>query len=275
MSDPGLTAEHAESHVLDEKRIHQQRLPLPLSALLNHNSSGTTSTSPQHHDLRSFLNYVQRTGLSKASSVYAGTRYEYVVQATLQRYGFDLVRCGGRGDLGVDLVGYWYLPTRTKGPGPLRVVVQCKWAGGKGTKMGPNLVRELEGAARGIRVPGWRDLDHTVGVLVGSRPATAGVTDGMRRSTRALAWVMLEEEGEQQQGEHLDGELSLGRVKQVLWNQRARELGLEGVDVVRRYDRNGKEEVVLMYRGNLVKGVDEMKEEEKNLSQAAQESTCG
>ncbi|KIW29110.1 uncharacterized protein PV07_04947 [Cladophialophora immunda] len=42
-----------------------------------------------------------------------------------------------------------------------------------------------------------------------------------------------------------------GRIKQMLWNQAAREAGLEGVDVMNRYAPDGKEEAVLMRGGRV------------------------
>ena len=129
-----------------------------------------------------------------------------------------------------------------------------------------------------------------LGVLVSTKPATKGVVDGMRRSTRGLVWVLMEEltsepsvtkteandqddsvsvqdtapipsdsPSESAQEEHDDNmvgsstpDLNLrGRIKQILWNQAARDLGLEGVDVVKRYDSQGQEEVVLMRGGRV------------------------
>lgn len=214
----------------------------------------------------------------------------------------------------------------------LRVIVQCKRLSGKHAKIGPNLVRELDGAVRGARlgflfdslVPraapatnddtsirnestststasGDRDpkseLDSAgsdtspaslknssssstnipaIGVLVGTRPATKGVIESLRRSNRGLVWIMLEEVVDssvnlaqdalgrtasstdgQQPITNTDAEADTdaesssesiatalastppppprGRVKQIIWNQAARNLGLEGVDVVKRY----------------------------------------
>ena len=134
-----------------------------------------------------------------------------------------------------------------------------------------------------------------LGILVSTRSATKGVVEGMRRSERALAWVLLEEVEEsdeaaaevvtekdseddaeaRQSSDDEDGEnigeeeketsttagykMIKGRIKQILWNQKARELGLEGLDVVKRYSSDGVhdegDEVILMWQGQAVEGL--------------------
>ncbi|KAK5053077.1 hypothetical protein LTR84_002051 [Exophiala bonariae] len=303
---------------------HSEDTLLPQSQVPSQPSTGpgrTINPSATHHSLATFLSHAQRTGLSTSSSVYNGTVYEYVTQETLRRQGFELQRVGGRGDRGVDLVGLWRVPRsretsgdheegkeeehgRRGGPANydrdhdlvLRVVVQCKRLVGKHAKIGPNLIRELDGAVRGARLGSLfesivsRDVDvgnivddggdgiqststsssysysnsPAIGILVGTRPATKGVIESLRRSNRGLVWIMLEEVAAatplasgmespiQEQlttaeagNGPIDTELPLkspvapapptGRIKQIIWNQAARNLGLEGVDVVKRY----------------------------------------
>jgi hypothetical protein len=125
---------------------------------------------------------------------------------------------GGRDDAGIDLVGTWHLPERER-ERALRVVVQCK---SLKTKLGPNLVRELEGALRNAPV-GWR-TEQTMGMLVSPREATKGVRDAMARSGYPLLWMMVERDG---------------RLKQALWNARAEQLGLGPLGVETRYTGNG------------------------------------
>lgn len=365
-------------------------------------SDSTSLPLSPHHDLASFVANARRTGLSPTSTVYTGTAYEYLALETLGRYGFDLNRIGGRGDRGVDLVGYWRIPrsqatdlhpgsTSTTANIPAtsrtdtyRVLVQCKRLVGKHAKIGPNLIRELDGAVRGARLgtlfppplaqpstatvstlengppdefttvgessppnPDRQKVEDltpssssssptasqstagpVVGVLVGTRPATKGVVESLRRSTRPLAWIMLEEvecsssatssvgggtvivqdeidqENENENRSDLDldqdtagdgdllsslsrssvGErasrkttttmaapLKRGHIRQILWNQAARDAGLEGVDVVKRYrprtlrelegdDGDGEgegeiEELVLTREGRVILGV--------------------
>ena len=176
----------------------------------------------------------------------------------------------------------------------LRVVVQCKRISTttKGSKaVGPSVVRELEGAFRGAP-SGWRSRESTVGILVSTKAATKGVIESMRRSESALAWVLLEEIDDEAvvkdaavnaadatesqsslEEEHGRGEAESndtdppsipttanynpirGRIRQILWNQKAKDLGLEGLDVVKRYGRDDEDEVVLMWKGRAVQGL--------------------
>ncbi|KAI9826269.1 MAG: hypothetical protein M1826_006691 [Phylliscum demangeonii] len=184
---------------------------------------------PHHHDLASFLAHARRAGLSSASSVYHGTRYEYQVQAGLQRLGFQLARSGGRSDAGVDLFGTWRLPV--PGPSPiaaLRVLIQCKATRHK--RPGPHLVRELEGAYAGAPGgPAWRDARAVVALLAAPRQATRGVRDALGRSPLPLAFVMVD---------------TGGRVRQLVWNRAVRRLGLEDVGVALRYGEEPVGELV-------------------------------
>lgn len=170
--------------------------------------------SSQHHNLATFLSYAERISLPKASTVYVGTHYEYTVLKSLRRYALALHRVGGRDDAGIDLVGTWHLPERER-ERAVRVLVQCK---ALKTKLGPNLVRELEGALRQAPV-GWR-TGQTAGVLVSPREATKGVRDTLARSSYPLFWLMVERDGS---------------LKQALWNSRAEELGLDPLGVETRY----------------------------------------
>lgn len=174
--------------------------------------------SQNHHDLPSFLAYAQRTALPEYSTTYVGTRYEYAVLQSLRRFAFSLHRIGGRDDAGIDLVGTWHLP----GLPPIRVIVQCK---ALRAKLGPNLVRELEGAFQYSPV-GWRTTNK-VAMLVSPREATKGVRDALTRSGYPLFWIMMEQD--------------TGTIRQVLWNAKVEELGLGalGVDTTYRPNQDG------------------------------------
>lgn len=208
--------------------------------------------SPQHNDINSFLSYAERTALPSASTVYVGTHYEYTVLQSLRQFAFALHRIGGRDDAGIDLVGTWHLPER-EGERALRVLVQCK---ALKTKLGPNIVRELEGALRQAPV-GWR-TDQTVGILVSPREATKGVREALARSKFPLFWMMLEPNG---------------TLKQALWNIRAEQLGLGALGVESRYGtapettqsrqaRSMTKEVALTWDGRDIPGMDHV---EKSL----------
>lgn len=172
--------------------------------------------SQNHHDLPSFYAYAKQTSLPERTTTYVGTKYEYTVKYTLRRFAFDLERIGGRDDAGIDLVGTWHVPGRDLAP--FRVIVQCK---ALKTKLGPNLVRELEGAFRHSPV-GWRTNDK-VAVLVSPREATKGVRDMLTRSSYPLFWMMMEGDG---------------ALKQVLWNSKVEELGLAPLGVETRYSQD-------------------------------------
>lgn len=184
-----------------------------------------------HHDLATFLAYVDRTSLDKESTIYLGTHYEYTVQIALHNLGMHLQRVGGHSDYGIDLLGTWSLPSV---PSPLKVLIQCKALALSPIR--PATVREMEGAFVGAP-RGWRGTD-VLGMLVSQKSATKGVREAMGRSRWPLAYALCGKEG---------------RVEQMLWNRRAAEVGLEGVGVTVKYGigkgRGKKGEIVLTWRG--------------------------
>ncbi|KAI0635290.1 hypothetical protein C8Q77DRAFT_1054262 [Trametes polyzona] len=86
----------------------------------------------------------------------------------------SLRRVGGKGDGGVDLQGWWWLPAER-----LRVVAQCK---AEEKKVGPRYIREFEGTVlrhSAYLIPNDRDRraaqglrDALVGLFVSSSPFT-------------------------------------------------------------------------------------------------------
>ncbi|KAM0448932.1 hypothetical protein ACHAO4_008159 [Trichoderma viride] len=192
-------------------------------------SKSKTLETPQHSDLASFLAYAKRTGLDETSPTFTGTRYEYLVAERLARYGFSLTRVGGASDFGIDLLGDWTIPSTAKS---IRVLVQCK--AGSGSRVGPHFVRELEGSFVGAP-PGWRG-SRVLGLLVTEKQTTKGVRDALARSRSAMAYFCCTG--------------SEGAVKQMHWNQRADEEGLEGIDVaLRRAGEEEEDEIVLIKDG--------------------------
>lgn len=203
---PNSSRSFSTSHNYNELTAFTRRLfKLP---------SPPSPPSQHHHDLATFLSYAEHISLPASSTVHVGTHYEYTVLQTLRQYALNLNRIGGRDDAGIDLVGTWHLPEREQ-ERALRVLVQCK---SLKAKVGPNIVRELEGTFRQAPV-GWR-TDQTVGVLVSPREATKGVRDALARSTYPIFWMMIERDG---------------TLKQALWNSRAEELGLGPLGVETRY----------------------------------------
>ncbi|GAQ06440.1 uncharacterized protein C824.03c, mitochondrial [Aspergillus lentulus] len=195
------------------------------------------SPSQHHNDLASFLAYAERISLPATSTTYIGTHYEYTVQQTLRRFAFSLHRVGGRDDAGIDLIGTWHLPQHEH---PLRVFVQCK---SLKTKLGPNLVRELEGTFRQSPV-GWR-TGTKIGVLVGPREATKGVRDAMARSAHPLLWMMVERGGE---------------LQQALWNGCAEALGLGALGVEMVYGGASGKRISLTWDGSELPSMDQVED---------------
>jgi hypothetical protein len=180
--------------------------------------------------MTTFLAYVQRTKLNKNTTVYRGTHYEYTVARALSRYGFSLKRIGGTSDRGLDLLGTWTVPGTRR---TTKVALQCK-SGARSP--GPQYVRELKGAMAEAP-PGWRGDGEALGLLVGEKAATRGVLEELRAGV-GLGYVCCSREGE---------------VVQLLWNQRAQDMGLEGVTVGVKYVDEGKEKkLVLMREGKMV-----------------------
>lgn len=254
----GRSALHAESMIpryFCSSRIHRS---LPLSTFtrrLFKLPSAPPPPSQHHHDLTTFLSYAKRISLPPTSTVYVGTHYEYTVLQSLRRYALSLHRIGGRDDAGVDLVGTWHLPERER-ERAIRVLVQCK---ALKAKLGPNLVRELEGTFRQAPV-GWR-TGQTAGVLVSPREATKGVRDSLARSAYPLFWLMVERDG---------------TLRQALWNARAEELGLGPLGVETRYGASGADvesgsvtkEVALTWDGN---DIPDMDQTERDLARFEEE----
>jgi hypothetical protein len=186
------------------------------------------SQSQNHHDLPSFLEYATRIEMDPKSTTYVGTHYEYTVQNALERLGMSLKRIGGKSDYGIDLLGTWLAPSASE---PLKVLVQCK---AFARKVEPSQARELEGAFVGAPI-GWRGTG-VLGLLVSQKSATKGVRDALGRSRWPMGYVLCGPDG---------------KILQMLWNRRAEQEGLEGIDVGLKYaggDRNEKE-VVLMWKG--------------------------
>lgn len=102
----------------------------------------------------------------------------------------------------------------------IRVFVQCK---ALKTKLGPNLVRELEGTFHTTAAASTSDGGGgggKVGILVSPREATKGVRDAMARSAYPVFWMMVERDG---------------TLQQALWNSKVEELGLGLLGVETRF----------------------------------------
>lgn len=247
-----LRLETNNSRCFSCSQIHHELTPF--TRRLFKLPSAPSPPSQQHNDLTTFLSYAEHISLPETSTVHVGTHYEYTVLQTLRRYALSLDRIGGRDDAGIDLVGTWHLPERER-ERALRVLVQCK---SLKTKLGPNVVRELEGTFRQAPV-GWRTAE-TVGVLVSPREATKGVRDTLARSAYPLFWMMIERDG---------------TLKQALWNARAEELGVGPLGVETRYGTtvdaesgSVRKEMLLTWDGCDIPDMDQV---EQNLTEVAEQ----
>jgi hypothetical protein len=167
------------------------------------------------------------------STTYVGTHYEYTVQNALERLGMSLKRIGGKSDYGIDLLGTWSVPSALQ---PLKLLVQCK---AFARKIEPSQARELEGAFVGAPI-GWREAG-VLGLLVSQKSATKGVREALGRSRWPMGYVLCGDDG---------------KILQMMWNRKAQQGGLEGIEVGLKYgggDRNEKE-VVLMWKGEPISG---------------------
>jgi hypothetical protein len=206
----------------------------------NHTTNATSGTneliypksqSSNHYDLSSFLAYALRIDMNTKSTTYAGTHYEYTVQAALERLGMTLKRIGGKDDCGIDILGSWSLPSALQ---PLKVLVQCK---NIAKKVDPSQARELEGSFVGAPL-GWRE-PGVLALLVSQKSATKGVRDALRRSRWPLGYVLCTPEG---------------RIMQMLWNSRAEQEGLAGIEVGLKYTGGhvNEKEVILTWKGESI-----------------------
>ena len=181
-------------------------LRAPATQFRPKSSFARTGVEGDHKDLRSFEAYTDRTGLNRSSTVYRGTRYEYTTLNALNRLFLDLERTGGRGDRGIDLLGSWNLPAFAH---PIRVLVSCK---SHAKVVQVNWVRELEGLSAGD--PRGTNNGRVIGLLVAKGEATIGVRDALARSQLPLGFINVTLEGQ---------------VRQMLWNRRVADMGLERV----------------------------------------------
>jgi hypothetical protein len=182
-----------------------------------------------HYDLASFLEYASRAQVDTTSPTYIGTHYEYTVQSALERLGMTLRRVGGRADNGIDLLGTWSLPSVIN---PIKVIVQCK-----AYAIHPSQARELEGAFVGAP-QGWRGT-NVLALLVSQKVATKGVREALGRSRWPMGYVFCQ---------------PCGKISQILWNKRAEEEGLAGIEVGVKYEGGdtAKKRIVLTWKGNLI-----------------------
>lgn len=183
----------------------------------------------EHSDRESFFRYASRAQLSKNSTVYQGTLYEYTVQEALQKIGIDTKRYGAANDGGIDLLGVWKLPTI---PTPLRLFIQCKRLA---TPASPVLLRELIGSFGGAPT-GWNE-PGVLGLLVTSESSTAQSRALLQKSSHPVGHLRCSENGE---------------LLQITWNRQTDDLGLAGISTHQTYTATGGTDLRLMWQGDFL-----------------------
>lgn len=176
---------------------------------------------------KSFIsNYVR--GRQELSTVHRGTQFEHRSRALLQeQLSMSLCRVGGKGDGGVDLQGWWWLPDNRPASEAvslqdvdgcsrrrIRVLAQCK---AERKKMGPNYIREMEGVLHRYvysmnRNALLREADPIVALLVSESTFTKAAV--MRVLSSPVPFLLIHlppTEGPLDTEEH-------DRVGSALWN---------------------------------------------------------
>ncbi|KAJ2917896.1 hypothetical protein MD484_g2522, partial [Candolleomyces efflorescens] len=174
-------------------------------------NSGSILVSFHHRQLSSagvlaleYMSFLKRswapTGKSLAraiSTVHRGAAFEERALRLLKdNFSMSLRRVGGRGDGGIDLLGWWWLPCHSLAePGHLhghgthqdlgrrrrfRIVGQCK---AEKKKMGPNYVRELEGVMYRLTASARLYGDSAVADV---EPTHQGATDASSSSSEGV-----------------------------------------------------------------------------------------
>lgn len=157
------------------------------------------------------------------SSVARGTRYELLCRSVLHEiFGMHLERTGGAGDRGIDLRGWWQPPPlspSTPTAPRIRIVAQCKCQDEGGKKMGPVLVREMEGVLFRASSPSPSESEEgerTAGIILSSSGFSKQALLQVRSSSVPLAamHVRAQAQGEAEEGEKAE------RCVAVVWNDK-------------------------------------------------------
>lgn len=92
-----------------------------------------------------------------SSAVHRGVHFENRSMTLLEEHlSMSLKRVGGKGDGGIDMLGWWWIPqlshdaSLTHNRRRIRIIAQCK---AEKKKIGPKYVRELEGVLHRFHMP--------------------------------------------------------------------------------------------------------------------------
>jgi hypothetical protein len=115
---------------------------------------------PHFRLLHTYLPLLTVSPRGPTSHVHRGAAFErHCLQLLQDQFSMDLRRVGGRNDGGIDLVGWWWIPTGTEnaiesggagGARRIRVIAQCK---SERKKFKPSYVREMEGVVYRAKYP--------------------------------------------------------------------------------------------------------------------------
>lgn len=152
------------------------------------------------------------------SSVARGTRYEHLCSAVLHHiFGMHLSRTGGAGDRGIDLRGWWQPPSPQQRR--IRIVAQCKCQDEGGKKMGPVLVREVEGVVFRASATSQGEEGVLAGVMLSSSGFSKQALLQVRSSSVPLVAMHVRA---QKQGDEDEGKAAalVERCVSIVWNDR-------------------------------------------------------
>ena len=191
------------------------------------------------------------------STVHKGNLFEERSIMLLQQHlSMSLTKIGGRGDGGIDLQGWWWLPPKSEGDEPhrnkmedvksatlsksefgrrrIRVLGQCK---AERKKMGPKYVRELEGVVHTmIHANAQSEKFPYVGILVSESAFTKSALTRAMSSPIPFLLVHLPPLEEYFENEAKQ----CGLLGSIVWNSAlAGRDGLLGGELELRWERTG------------------------------------
>ncbi|PWZ03030.1 hypothetical protein BCV70DRAFT_10088 [Testicularia cyperi] len=185
------------------------------------------------------------------STVARGTRFELLCQAALHEiFGMELERTGGAGDKGIDLRGWWNPPSLSEATPNrrVRILAQCKCQDEGGKKMGPVLIREVEGVLHRASSPAsLSSPSETPEVVAGVILSSSGFSPKalIQVKSSILPLVAIHVLAERTSNVHFQegGDRRIGsagdRCVSIVWNDRfgSRQYGILGGELELRWER--------------------------------------
>lgn len=184
------------------------------------------------------------------SSVARGTRFELLCQDLLRHmFGMKLERTGGAGDKGIDLRGWWTppAPSNLQQDRRIRVIAQCKCQDEGGKKMGPVLIREVEGVLHRANSPAPSSdgtapepSDLVAGIILSSSGFSKQAVLQVRSSILPLVAIHVKAEEPPNTNNAPSPARLDDRCLSIVWNERfgSRQHGLFGEELEVRWQRS-------------------------------------